>query len=80
LALKTLIDFPMWVGKIREMCMESPKVSSPTSRQEGGAQRIFELREFLEREIWSQIPSDLRGKGISKREREEILGYGPEGV
>jgi len=50
------------------------------AKPQASAQRFSELREFLEREIWPQIPSHLRGKGITKQEREEILGYGPEGV
>jgi hypothetical protein len=33
----------------------------------------------LEREVWSKVPPDVLGKKISKREREEILGIGPEG-
>ena len=37
------------------------------------------LRRFLEQEVWPQIPPDLLGKGISREEREAILGYGPEG-
>lgn len=37
-----------------------------------------ELRRFLETEIWPQIPD--RGTVLTKEEREEILGYGPEGV
>ncbi len=40
-----------------------------------------DLRRFLETEIWPQIPEDKRGKPpMTKEEREEILGYGPEGV
>ena len=35
---------------------------------------------LLERDIWSRLPKGVRGAAISKREREEILGYGPEGV
>jgi Uncharacterized protein conserved in bacteria len=35
---------------------------------------------FLEREIWTQIPRALQGKRISRKKRETILGYGPEGV
>lgn len=35
------------------------------------------LRRLLEDEIWPQIPPELLGKGISKAEREELLGYGP---
>lgn len=34
---------------------------------------------FLEEEVWPQIPPELLGKGISKEEEEEILGYGKEG-
>ena len=37
------------------------------------------LRRFLEEEVWPQIPPDVRGVPISKAEREEILGIGPEG-
>lgn len=43
------------------------------------ADKATRLREFLEREVWPQIPADLLGKGISKKEREEILGIGPDG-
>jgi antitoxin VapB len=38
------------------------------------------LRRFLEEEIWPTIPPDVRGKPITKEEREAILGYGPGGV
>jgi antitoxin VapB len=39
-----------------------------------------ELQQWLETEIWSQVPDELLGRGLSKAEREEILGYGPDGV
>jgi antitoxin VapB len=42
--------------------------------------RLAEARQFLQDEIWSQIPADELGKPITKAEREEILGYGPDGV
>jgi antitoxin VapB len=35
---------------------------------------------FLEEEIWPRVPRGVRGKRISKRERERILGYGRWGV
>lgn len=35
---------------------------------------------FLEEEIWPHIPRNVRGKRITKRERERILGYGRWGV
>ncbi|HLY64641.1 MAG TPA: type II toxin-antitoxin system VapB family antitoxin [Chloroflexota bacterium] len=38
------------------------------------------LRQFLEEEIWPFVPPEVRGTPISKAEREEILGIGPDGV
>ncbi len=38
------------------------------------------MRRFFETEIWPLIPDDQRGKRLTKAEREEILGYGPDGV
>jgi antitoxin VapB len=38
------------------------------------------LRRLLEEHIWPTIPPEIRGKTITKEEREAILGYGPNGV
>ncbi len=48
----------------------------------GGRKRTAEdIREWLETEIWPQIPPEELGKPpMSKDEIEEILGYGPDGV
>jgi antitoxin VapB len=43
-------------------------------------QRGEEFLRFLREEIWPQIPPEHRGKPPTKAEREEILGYGPDGV
>ena len=42
--------------------------------------RARTLRRFLEQEVWPQVPRKALGRRISRREREAILGYGPEGV
>ncbi|MEX0892128.1 MAG: type II toxin-antitoxin system VapB family antitoxin [Gemmatimonadota bacterium] len=42
--------------------------------------RADRTRRFLEREVWSRVPEELRGKAPTRAEREAILGYGPEGV
>ncbi len=34
------------------------------------------LLEFLEDEIWTQVPPELLGTTITKAEQEAILGYG----
>jgi antitoxin VapB len=46
----------------------------------GRAQSQERLMEFFEKSIWPHVPADVLGKSLSKQEREEILGYGPEGV
>ncbi|WP_279579411.1 type II toxin-antitoxin system VapB family antitoxin [Fodinicola feengrottensis] len=43
-------------------------------------QRHERMMRVLEEEIWPQIPPEVRGKSITKQEREEILGFGPEDV
>jgi antitoxin VapB len=50
--------------------------SRPTSKKRSAE----EIRRWLETEVWPQIPDELRGRGLTKAEREEILGYGPDGV
>jgi antitoxin VapB len=38
------------------------------------------LRRFLEQEVWPQVPRKALGRRVSRRERDAILGFGPEGV
>ena len=38
------------------------------------------LEPLLRNRIWPQIPTHVRGRRLSKRQREAILGYGPAGV
>jgi antitoxin VapB len=40
---------------------------------------VERLHRFLVDEAWPQVPVELRG-GLTKHERETILGYGSEGV
>lgn len=39
-----------------------------------------EAIEFFENTIWPKVLPEMLGKPITKEEREEILGYGPDGV
>ena len=52
----------------------------PQPSPEEMAERLARFKRYLEEEVWPKVPAELREKGISKEEREEILGYGPEGV
>lgn len=38
------------------------------------------LKRFLVDEAWPQLPADALGTPLTKADREDILGYGPEGV
>jgi antitoxin VapB len=46
-----------------------PAFRSPAARRAA-------LRRDLVEQIWPRIPKRLLGRGVSKEEREEILGYG----
>lgn len=46
-------------------------------RSSSGHDRVL---EWLQNEVWPLIPPELRGKKLTKKEEEEILGYGPDGV
>lgn len=46
----------------------------------GSDNKSERLGLLLRTRIWPEIPARLRARGISKQEREKILGYGPRGV
>jgi antitoxin VapB len=50
------------------------------ARESGLPARAERLRRFFAEEIWAALPPEERGRPVSKREREAILGYGEEGV
>jgi antitoxin VapB len=51
------------------------------ARLDAAAEQEYErLMRVLREEIWPLIPASERGRTITKAEREEILGYGPDGV
>ena len=51
------------------------------ARLDAAAEQEYErLMRVLREEIWPLIPAPERGRTITKAEREEILGYGPDVV
>ena len=42
--------------------------------------RRAEFLAFLRREVWPVVPRKHRGRRLTKKEEDAILGYGPEGV
>jgi antitoxin VapB len=47
------------------------KVTSKPSKTQD---RIGRIMDYLEREVWPNIPPNILGKKVTKRKREEILG------
>jgi prevent-host-death family protein len=54
--------------------------SHPETRFDSIESRRAALRRLLEEEIRPRVPARLRGKGVSKEEKERILGYREDGV
>jgi antitoxin VapB len=42
-------------------------------------ERVRDITEYFQREVWPLIPPEDRGRVMTKAEREEILGIGPNG-
>lgn len=49
-------------------------------RGPAGRPRLAQVLDFLENEVWPNVPKKALGRPITKRERERILGYGRGGV
>ena len=62
---------------IRRALMERKERLMAHRLKAGKRERIEAL---LRNRIWPQIPAHVRGRRLSKRQREAILGYGPAGV
>jgi antitoxin VapB len=45
-----------------------------------GAGRATRIREFLRGEIWPLVPRDQRGRRLTRKQEDAILGFGPDGV
>jgi antitoxin VapB len=69
-------------GAVREALREKKERLEPVPRGKGSgrSQRPRSMREWLEKEIWPHIPEEeLDREPMSKQEKEDLLGYGPEG-
>jgi len=62
-------------GAVREALREKKK-----RLEHDGKVPKRSLLEYFEEEIWPLIPEEERGKSLSKKEIEEILGFGEGGV
>jgi antitoxin VapB len=63
-------------GAVRTALRE--RLERLSERPEGSAGD--RLERFLRVEAWPQIPEALLGSTLMKADKEQILGYGPEGT
>ena len=42
--------------------------------------REAEVFRYLEREVWPSVPRGVLGRRLTRREEDQILGYGKEGA
>lgn len=42
--------------------------------------REAEVFRYLEREVWPSVPRSVLGRRLTRREEDQILGYGKEGA
>ena len=45
-----------------------------------GGDRRRRLQRFLESEIWPSVPVRQRGRRLTRKQEDEILGFGPAGL
>lgn len=50
-----------------------------TREGEAPTERELRIKRVLEEEIWPLVPEEIRGKPLTKDEREGILGIGEHG-
>ena len=43
-------------------------------------QRRARVLKFLEKKVWPAVPDDQRGRRLSRKEEDDLLGFGPGGV
>ena len=66
-------------GAVREALREKKKrLEVQAERASKG--RPQSMQKWLEEEVWPRIPEEARRKPLTKKEVEDILGFGPEGV
>lgn len=69
-------------GAVREALREKKRRLEPgaAGKRARGKEKPRSMQEWLETEIWPRIPDELLDKEpMSKEEKEDLLGYGPEG-
>jgi antitoxin VapB len=64
-----------------EAVRQAPIEQEASLQPRGGRlNRKESLLEFLEREVWPNMPASELGRTLTREEEDDILGFGPDGV
>jgi len=66
-------------AELHRAVAQSLSVLETTVLDAATLKRARMLNERMEDLVWSKLPPEIRGQGISQAEQDEILGYGPAG-
>lgn len=58
------------------VALEERKARISKSRQE----KVIDLVNYLEKNVWPKIPPELRGRSLSRDELDEMIGYDEHGL
>ena len=66
---------------IRRVLVERRARLQARAGKPGGTRNLrpYNLRPYLEQNVWPTLPATELGRAMSRAEEDQILGYGPEG-
>jgi antitoxin VapB len=69
-------------GETKTEAIRRALVARKAELEAGGGRpdRKKRLLEFFEREVWPHVPPEELGRVLTRKEEDDILGYGPDGV
>jgi antitoxin VapB len=69
-------------GETKTEAIRQALIERKVRLQAGGGRsnRKESLLQFLERDVWPNIPPGELGRVLTREEEDDILGFGPDGV
>ena len=75
-------DVARLAGETKTEAIRQALIERKVGLQAGGGRsnRKESLLQFLERDVWPNIPPGELGRVLTREEEDDILGFGPDGV
>jgi antitoxin VapB len=75
-------DVARLAGETKTEAIRQALIERKVRLQAGGGRlnRKESLLQFLERDVWPNIPPGELGRVLTREEEDDILGFGPDGV